>query len=373
MKRPLLLALHRYIGLTTGIFFLVTAVTGGLLLYKHPILFTYYPELQAARAEAEQVRDDNGAALLNQLWSQRQESPLLRVRYPESGWPFYTVSYLNGELAYYTPAGEKLVSSTGYDNPITLIFDIHHEWLAGEAGELASGYIHLAVLVLLVLGIYAWWPRSWRKSLHLVLRGNAVKVNYSWHRVIGAVSALVLILAVGTGVMMVFYSQAQTVLTATFGGGIAPVNRTIEVGERALPWPQLQKAMEDSLPEGRTRLVSFPTTEDQALVIRKRMPQEWHQNGRSFIYVNPYTAEVYSARDAMQDELGDRLTQKIYPLHSAGVGGTAFVALLTVSGFAPLILVPTGFYVWWWRRKKRSRIASTPNLRRAQLKEKPSL
>lgn len=353
MKRPLLLALHRYLGLITGAFFLVTAVTGGLMLYKHQILYAYYPELVAARAEAERVPDDRGDDLLALLWTQQGENPLLRVRYPEEGWPFYSATYVSGELAYLSPTGEKVVSSRGYDNPVTIIFDIHHEWLTGEVGELASGFIHIAVLVLLALGVYAWWPRNWRKSLHLVMRGSAVKVSYSWHRVLGAISSVALILAVGTGVMMVFYSSVQMVLVNVFGGEVGSISSVVEPGEKELPWEHLSETINTTLPEGRTRLIGFPTAKDQALVVRKRMPGEWHQNGRSFIYINPYTAEAYAVKNDMEAALGNRLTHKIYPLHSAGVGGTPYVVLLAIAGFAPLILVPTGFYLWWWKRRKR--------------------
>lgn len=353
MKRPLLLALHRYLGLVTGVFFLVTAVTGGLMLYKHQILYAYYPELAAARAEAESVLDAHREDLLALLWAQQEKAPLLRVRYPEEDWPFYSATYASGELAYFSPTGEKIVSSRGYDNPITIIFDIHHEWLAGEVGELASGVIHIGVLVLLALGVYAWWPRNWRKSLHLVVRGSAVKMSYSWHRVLGAISSAVLIVAVGTGVMMVFYSSVQTVLVSVFGGEVISISSAVEPGEKVLPWASLSGTINRVLPEGRVRLISFPTESDQALVVRKRMPGEWHQNGRSFIYINPYTAAAYAVKNDMDSALGNQLTHKVYPLHSAGVGGTPYVVLLAIAGFSPLILVPTGFYIWWWKRRKR--------------------
>lgn len=354
MKRPVLLILHRYIGLVTGLFFLVTAVTGGLLLYKEAILFAWYPELREARASAERTVADGEALLLPLLWQQRHETAVRWVRYPDAEWPFYTTTYVNGDTAFFTGAGEKVLTTQGNENPVTLIFDIHHHWLAGDAGELASGYVHIAVLLLLILGVYAWWPRSWRKSLHLVLRGAAIKLHYSWHRVGGAVASVILLMAVGTGVMMVFYTPVQSALVAVFGGGLPePVERTVAVGDNAHHWPALQKVIAQTLPEGDTRMVSFPGNENQALVVRKRMPGEWHQNGRSFLYVDPYRAQVYSATDATQLGLGLRLTHKIYPLHSAGVGGAVYTAFLAVAGFVPLILVPTGFYIWWWKRQQR--------------------
>ncbi len=355
MKQPLILAAHRYIGLATAVFFLVTSVTGGLLLYKHAILYAWYPALEDAKVAATQAPPGQDQVLLADLWRQHAQRPIRSVVYPSDGWPFYNVYYTDGGSAYLTPAGDVLVESRGLENPVALLFEIHHDWLLGHAGELASGYLHLLVLLLIATGIYAWWPRHWRKSLHVVWRGSLVKMSYSWHRVLGIASALVLLLAVGTGVMMVFYGQAQWVLTGLFGGKSELISREVSAGESYQPWEVLHPRIEQTFAEGDLRLVIFPQAEDQALVVRKRMPGEWHQNGRSFIYINPYSGEVYAARNAMEEELGIRLTYKIYPLHSAGVGGDPYVTLLAVAGFVPLVLIPTGIYVWWWRRQRRRR------------------
>lgn len=365
MKNPLILSLHRYIGLATAVFFLVTAVTGGLLLYQDAILYGYYPALEEARESAQQAEPGSDLELLGKLWEVHEQRPILRVRYPDDDWPFYNIGYADGSSAYFSPEGEAVVESQGFDNPVHLIFAIHHDWLLGHWGELASGYLHLLVMLLIGTGIYAWWPRRWRKSLHLVLRGSAVKISYSWHRVLGVVSAITLIVAVGTGIMMVFYTPVQSVLTGLFGGESHSVSRVLASetlsetepetgpGMQRSAWPPLHRAISETLPEGEVRLISFPQEANDALVVRKRMPGEWHQNGRSFIHINPYNSEVYSARNAMDEELGIRLTHKIYPLHSAGVGDTLYVTFLAVAGFTPLVLVPTGIYVWWWRRRRR--------------------
>jgi uncharacterized iron-regulated membrane protein len=351
MKKPTLLALHRYIGLLAGAFFVITALTGVILIYKQSLLLAYYPAL-AAQDHATLPNDAAITTVLEQL-GRAQDPAVRRVRMPTDDWPFYAVSYRDGAYHYLSATGEVLVRSEAQFDPIAFIFDLHAHWLGGHTGERISGYIHLAVLVLLITGIYAWWPRRWRKALHFAVKGSAIKIHYSWHRTLGALSALLLIVAVATGVMMVFYTEVRSVLVATLGGEPPSVERTVTGEGPWQSWPDLYAAIANTLPEGQLRSVSFPAEPNQAISARKRMPGEWHQHGRSFVYVNPYTAEAYAQSDARDAGLGLALMQKVYPLHSAAVGGPLYWVALSVGSGAVLILFVTGVYVWWWRRKHR--------------------
>ncbi|WP_041523870.1 PepSY-associated TM helix domain-containing protein [Gilvimarinus agarilyticus] len=351
MKSPLLLAAHRYIGLVAGLFFVVTSLTGVLLIYKQPLLLAYYPVL-AAEQEADLPNGEAITALLARL-AQERNPAVRRVRMPTDDWPFYSVSYRDGSSQTLSAYGEVLVRSEVQFDPMAFIFDLHAHWLAGHTGERISGYVHLAVLVLLVTGLYAWWPRRWRKALHLAVRGSAVKVLYSWHRTLGAVSALVLIVGVATGVMMVFYTEVRSVLVAGLGGEVPSIERTVKGEGPWRSWPELYASIANQLPEGQLRSVSFPLEEGQALSARKRMPGEWHQHGRSFIYINPYTGEAYATVDAGNAGLGPALMQKVYPLHSAAVGGPLYWGALTLASCATLGLFISGVYIWWWRRRHR--------------------
>jgi uncharacterized iron-regulated membrane protein len=351
MKNPTLLAVHRYIGLWAGLLFVVTALTGAVLIYKHPLLLAYHPPL-AAEAEASLPSKREIMAVLGSL-SRQQNPAVRRVRMPSNDWPFYSVSYRDGTYHYLSARGQVLVRSDEQFDPVAWILDLHVHWLAGHTGERLSGYVHLAVLVLLVLGVYAWWPRRWRKALHLAVSGSAIKVHYSWHRTLGALSALVLIVAVTTGVIMVFYTEVRSVLVSTLGGRQPSVERTVPERGQWQSWPALYQAITTTLPEGQLRSVSFPAEPGRAISARKRMPGEWHQHGRSFVYINPYTAEVYATSDARAAGTGLALIQKVYPLHSAAVGGPLYRLVLTVAAGGVLVLFISGLYIWWWRRQHR--------------------
>jgi uncharacterized iron-regulated membrane protein len=116
-----------------------------------------------------------------------------------------------------------------------------------------------------------------------------------------------------------------------------PVEAAARVMPRAVaprPWPSILSSLDRTFADG-DAVFYYPGTEQNArLLFRKRLPGEWHPNGRSYISIDPYTAEVVEAIDARAQGLGTRMMNTVYPIHAAKVGGatlTAFAALAATA------------------------------------------
>jgi uncharacterized iron-regulated membrane protein len=86
---------------------------------------------------------------------------------------------------------------------------------------------------------------------------------------------------------------------------------------------------------------------------RKRMPGEWHPNGRSYVLLNPYDATVVQSIDATRQGTGTRLAHAIYPVHAAMVGGWPWMLLAAASGVGLAWLAAGGTLAWLRRRTPR--------------------
>lgn len=341
--------LHRIIGVFGGAIFALVALTGAALLYKNALLAGFYPSLGEHRSDPL----PSAARIETVLLTLGSESnSIRRVRMPTSDWPFFDIAYRDGARAYWSVEGEPLVQTQGWSNPVQVLFEIHADWLLGHTGERANGYFHLAVVVMLVAGIFAWWPRNWRKALVFTVKGRWVKWLFNWHRSLGALLVLPLLLAVLTGVIMVFYTEVRLVLYATLGGSAKATMAPLQPAPEAINWPRVYHSMHKTFPEAQLRSVDFPATSEKPVVVRKRMPAEWHQNGRSFVYIHPASGEVLAVVDATEVELGQSLLEKVYPLHSGAVGGSAYRFLLAVAGASVLLFWGSGLALWL-RRKRR--------------------
>ena len=101
------------------------------------------------------------------------------------------------------------------------------------------------------------------------------------------------------------------------------------------------------------------------LTFRKSLPGEWHPNGRSYVLVDPYRAEVVQAIDARAQGTGTRLMHALYPVHAATVGGTVFAVIAFVSAFGLVWLAIGGSWAYLARTARRPAAARRARASRA--------
>ena len=119
-----------------------------------------------------------------------------------------------------------------------------HRWLAraGEAramGRKITGAANLAFLVIVLSGMWLWWPRNltWKavRQVTWFRRGLAAKArDFNWHNVIGFWSAIPLALVVASGVVISYPWASRLVYAAVgepapgaTGAGSAPAPATV--------------------------------------------------------------------------------------------------------------------------------------------------
>lgn len=160
------------------------------------------------------------------------------------------------------------------------------------------------------------------------------------HSAIGIIFAAGIFLFVFTGVTMVFYRPFMTTITAILDSTLpmVPAARVEPTDQPVQPWTAILETVATMFLDGKLVYYIPPRQDNAVMTFRKRMPGEWHPNGRSFILLHPYTGEVLQTIDARQQRLGMRLMEKDYPLHASKVGGTPYtlVALGTAGALIAL-------------------------------------
>ena len=139
---------------------------------------------------------------------------------------------------------------------------------------------------------------------------------------------------------MVYNQQVQQGLSWLFNDPVvkAPVSVISSYPVTQSQWVLWLPAAQKQLPEGDLRLVSFRKKAEQYLSIRAQLNEEWHPNGRTLITVEPAGSSILSVQKATDMGQGKQLSQLIYPIHMAAVGGNFYKILLVLTGFIPLIL-----------------------------------
>jgi hypothetical protein len=185
------------------------------------------------------------------------------------------------------------------------------------------------------------------------------------HAAMGAIAFVPVVLFVATGAVMAFYQPTAHVMSRVLAGRVPvqPDARVPPRKEATAAWPDILTVLDATLPEGEA-VYYYPGTRDNARVMfRKRLPDEWHPNGRSYIVMDPYTTAVVQTIDARAQDAGTRLMNKVYPVHAATVGGVAMTGLAALAALALSWLAAGGAWSYAARRlasRRQRRIGPVP-------------
>lgn len=348
MVLSILTKLHRWFGLFFGIWLVLVALTGTLLLYKVELLQFSYPQLQLTQLPSTQTaaqvfdRYSDGYAYMP-----RSENPWIEVVRPD------------GARHYYNGDGERVLERAYLSDLVSVLVAFHHHLLLHDLGKQLLGYIGLAGIVLLITGILRWWPRHWSRRLFSVRwawpwqRGFSVTL-FQLHKVLGSTLFLPVLVGVITGTAIMYATQVSAMLTA-----ISPQQQQQPIQAAqflkqapATTWSQRLQRAQVLLPQHQAELISLSN-----LSIRMTFVDEWHPNGRSHVQFDRDSGRVSSVYDVRYDSQGYQLSQMIYPVHVAAVGGLAWFVVVLVGGIVLVLLPLTGMYFWCWRQlKKRGRL-----------------
>ncbi|MDX5334246.1 MAG: PepSY domain-containing protein [Gammaproteobacteria bacterium] len=353
--KPFLRKLHQLLGLSVGIWAAVTALTGSLLVFDDEIDAWLNPALLRVAPQALPQDVDAAVASVRAAFA---DAPLGSLRLPRTAEePFvFRISDESVRHVFVDPYTAEILGTRGEHAGIMgFLWDLHVHLLAGETGEQVAGYLALALIVMLISGLVLWWPsrRDPGKAFRIKWSSGGLPRMYDLHRVMGALAAPFILVVVVTGAMLVFHGITLGWLVGLFGGPTPTPAPQVTVASATTPVSAWIRAAQASLPEATPMSVTFAREPGRAAVVRLRHAANPHPNGRSFIAVNPYSAEVLQVHDWRSAGTGVRVSDYKYPLHIGDAFGLPGRLLVLFTGLLPVALLLTGGYVWWRKRRLR--------------------
>lgn len=357
--RTILRKLHLYIGAFLGIVFVLSGISGSVLVYRVSLDKFLNPELRTVTPRDAPV--DLEAA----LQSAKKSYPERTIRHVRLPWE------TDEALELRTKAGDRYLYANPYSGEILgsrhpdsgfigLLYAFHTELLFGPIGRTVLGVLGLIYIVLLITGICLWWPGFTHLKRGLTIKGstNWKGIIYELHKTIGFYGFLLLILSVLTGVGLCFYVTTRTALESTFGGRppSPPKVERIETGPESAgnagTWPILDHCLHRAKqlkPNGKRTWVHLPGNTEQPLAIRYYTPSEFHPHGNGYLYFHPRTGEIIKNDPVADNPTGTDLWHFIYPLHAGFFWGWIGRVLMILLGLVPAALFGTGLMIWWNR------------------------
>ncbi|PQO43070.1 PepSY-associated TM helix domain-containing protein [Blastopirellula marina] len=365
--RRLWLAVHRWIGLTFGLAFVLLGLTGSLLVFDHAIDEQLYPELllteetgtpkplQAILDAANAGYTGDSAGVL---------SPALVVGKPrvENGvWP---VLFRGGTdtapefiVVYVDPYTAEVTGQRTFGtDPMGMIYRLHFRLLAGMFGGLAVGVIGIVVLISLISGVVLWWPLlkgGFRAAL--AIRGGS-RFNYDLHKTTGIVTALFLLVITFSGVYMELPFVIKPVLEVVSTKTKPPkdLKSAAAEGRTALTADQAIEIAVKEFPGAVYDHLHPPEGDEGIYEVAFRQPGEVQSSfGRTQVYLDQYGGEVLFVHSPETFTATDTFDAWQFPLHNGEAFGLLGRWVVFCLGIVPAILYVTGFLLWYRRKKKK--------------------
>ena len=335
----LLSILHRWTGAFLGILLAVLGLTGTILVWEGAWI-----GLPGAH---DPLRED--VAIIGRIVERAAaDGQLSRITFASDEIGLHQLVFEDGGGAYVRQSGEVVDRwASQWERPELWLFDLHHHLFAGDAGETVTGVAGVAGLLFVLTGLVLWWRGRASFRPTLLPKRFAPGPIVKHHRDLGLLLSPVLALSLLTGVAMVF-----TPLRSALIGSEERPKQTLAVGKQVDAREALVRA-KAMFPDAALRRITLPSAPDKPVVVRMRQPLEWTPNGRTQISFGPDgTVSIENARAANRSA---SLAEKLYPVHSAKIGGLVMKLLMTLSGLCLFVLGTFATYSFWARRSNKKR------------------
>lgn len=363
------LRLHLYVGLFGGALFVLTSLTGSLLVFYKSLDEWLNPEQLIRTVGTDQPLSEivAGARTAHPDWSPPDTLIFpLHERDTFHAWfkdPAAAPPDERWHVVAVDPSTARPLSDRQWGTFfVSFIYEVHQELLLGKPGEVFVGILALFLLLSVGSGLYLWWPSpgKLRRALTFQPDGSLIRQHYDLHKLTGLVGAILLTLLALTG----FYLEFPDAVTSVVQW-FSPVRET---GPEDQPRSELQAGVSNILPEqavaiaraafpdARPMWMGLPQHAQDSYSVGLRQPGEVRQaGGQTEVWIDQYSGAVLRAQDWREFTGGETFLAWLFPLHNGEAFGLTGRWLILVAGLTPLLLYVTALRMWWLKRDAHRR------------------
>lgn len=364
---------HFYAGLITAPLLLFITITGLIYVFRTEITHWRDRDLLYVTPGASRISYDALREQAVQLSSSGEIEALFF--HPEANRSIHFVAHHHGpdydpekpvphhlekhELIFQNPyTGEHLGTQIKEHDFFEIVVALHRRLLAGTPGRVVTELITGWGVILLVTGVYLWWPRGKKNVGVWIPRmgGKLYAVLRDWHAVPGAYLFPIAFLLMVSGL---FFTNT---LGTTFNNSV----------KKAGHWPREWFGTTDSnpAPEGAqpvtlervvTTLMPFARPHDSVGVRFATSPKLAHKafymldenkNSVKMVAVDQYTGDVVESMDSSQVPPLYKVRLLAVSIHMGQIFGMTTKILSFVASLGICVSTILGVWMWWIRRPK---------------------
>lgn len=351
--KKIIYKLHKYSGVTLGIFMFLLAFSGIIITFREELLPVVYPEFRIKTAEIElppvEILRNAQANLpgktVSSLYASGapDEASLILFRDPERTLP--------GILVMNPYTGKAIEQMPLWQNAFAVALFFHANFFLGKTGEWAVGILGFILVLFVVSGVIIWLPKTQvlnRFKKTFKGRGNPQKLHHQF----GLILAIPLLISGLTGFLTIFDLSYQ-VMRPLNGDAHRPEEMAVV---RTCDFEQDLAALSVLNSEQLKNLISIHLCGKKNAYLRVSYGHDSRHpsDGYARILIDPATREIVQSFDSSKDPASWNYKRLlIYPIHSGEIFGLTGKIIVFLSGIGLMIIFVSGILLTIQRSKNR--------------------
>jgi uncharacterized iron-regulated membrane protein len=243
--------------------------------------------------------------------------------------------------------------------------EIHTSLLLGEAGKWIIKANVLIFFVMLLSGLYLWWPRkkNQRKmAFNLNLKSKFQIVNYSIHNTLGFYFLLPLMFISLTGIWWAI-KPVQKGIYAVLGEKMKEPKKAISTFQAGMIFSPDEAfgSVSTKYAGWKEAHINFAKNEKECVRVNLKYPYEVYKKSNLFEF-DQYSGKILKAELFTDYKTGDKIKHANRDFHTGqNFGILGKLLAFFVSLFAATLPI-TGFLIWYQRKYKKKVATKVNNL-----------
>jgi len=357
--RRSILTLHLVCSLIFGLFIITVCATGSVLVFGDQIQHVLNPQYFKPASSERKV----GLKEAEKMFLDKYEGyQISRLDVPSKISDIYHANLSKGHQqidAYLDPSNGKLLGNFNKDASfVSYVEEIHTSLLLGDTGETIIGIVAIAFIIILITGIYLWYPGIKRmfKSLKIKWNKGQMARNFSIHNFIGVITLPFLLVVAITGMLFVFQEKIEESLNLKFESNYPDDLKSIDNGKQQIGLDRIDAEIKRLHPGGELYKLRFPS--DKEGVIEAQINDGTYDpegKGNTSEFFDQYTGKHLGTFSKSNETAYDKVLVWEQSLHRGTFGGVFIKIIYSLVGIAPLGLGITGITMWALKRKNKNK------------------
>jgi len=337
---------------------LVICITGSILVFKHEIDALLRQEQVRVTPQAERLPLDRLLSKVHQSYFDYEVVGWVLFQDPGRADVVYVIEKGTDQWSYLTLngyTGALLAKPVPHDHHLTdWLLELHYTFLLHDAGLLITS---LFAIMLILLGItgFILHRKFWKNFFTLRWRSRLVVYFSDLHKMLGIISAPVLLILGFTGAWWNIAGYLHELEEHADGHEHHMMQARLYSVDISLD-AMIHQA-QTAVPEFTTTYISLPWEPGVGITLWGNVPTGNILSSQysSSVSFDAQTGARIARYDIREAGAGAFIVDTYRRLHFGDFAGLASRILWCVLGAAPLILAITGLTLWVKRRKQRAR------------------